>query len=486
VASRGISVQDSFRTNAAWRAGGAMIEIQAFNYNGRPPPSELRGIFGPEGGTLGRGPDNQLTLPDPARHVSRVQASIRFDGTRYLIANVSTANPIFLNEEEIESGAERPIHPGDALRVGLYQLIVCGAKGSPQVAVVKPGSELDTVVGPPILPSGVAPGDPVRMSGAGSVVSGLGPLAVPPRGATTSTGTSGAKPPAAAPSPPPGANLPPEPPFNVAYIVPPSAPPVARMLPPQAPATEPKVRTLQPAPRTITQHPAPSPPRNPTLQPSPTSGRSASSAGQGARMADPDALLAAFLRGAGVPSLAVPNGLTPELMELMGRLVYEGTAGVMELIAARRSTKRAMGAEVTVIAQQGNNPLKFLPTPEAAIMQMLGHRMPGYMRTADAMREAFDDLRAHEAGVIAGMRAALGAVLKRFDPAVLEQRLGAGGLLDALVPNAREGRLWNLYSERFHEIFREAEDDFQVLLGQAFVEAYEEQVAQDRAKRRLG
>jgi len=82
------------------------------------------------------------------------------------------------------------------------------------------------------------------------------------------------------------------------------------------------------------------------------------------------------------------------------------------------------------------------------------------------------------------MRAALGAVLKRFDPAVLEERLGKGGLLDALVPNAREGKLWNLFSERFQEIFHEAEDDFQALFGQAFIKAYEEQVAQDRAKRK--
>ena len=139
-----------------------------------------------------------------------------------------------------------------------------------------------------------------------------------------------------------------------------------------------------------------------------------------------------------------------------------------------------------MIVAQGNNPLKFLPTPEAAMMQMLGPKMPGFMRTADAMQDAFDDLRAHEIGVIAGMRAALSAVLKRFDPAVLEQRLGKGGLLDALVPNARESRLWNLFSERFHEILLEAEDDFQALFGQAFIKAYEEQVALDRARRKRG
>jgi FHA domain-containing protein len=751
-----------------------MIEIQAINYNGRPPTSELRGVFGPEGGTFGRGPDNKLTLPDPARHVSRVQASIRFDGSRYLISNVSAANPLFVNEEEVESGVERAIGPGDSLRVGLFQLVVREASDARPVAVPKPSSELDTVASmpgrkpaaaagldpllglgggagldnpfadllgdtaasppfagatssppsvapvpsrpsptprsgdpfadlmqpaapaagkaalapppasspppplsgdpfadlmqaapgrtapaptPPAAPlssdpfadlmrpaAGVAgkpaaaPGgaagkstfaggipddfdafalpskaprnsdDPLRdLAGAAVGLNALGagepkstmlefdlakkadpkdllqggtpslvdPLSavdpldlfggpedallgnrrdpfagnppmrdnVPelgasfkaPRGipeapaAGNSTGPVAAagkpmpglaasalqdtlvpvhrdkgrnEPPAppplaaataapakATPAPPqtshtapaPAPAAPPVSPIDVTYIAPQAAPPPPKPLPPPAPSAQPRVTTQQPAPRTTAQPPATRVPTQP-----PTGGRAAPPASPVARTADTDALLAAFLKGAGVPNMAVQNGLTPELMELMGTLVYKATAGAMELIAARQITKREIRAEVTMIVAQGNNPLKFLPTPEAAIMQMLGPKMPGFMRTADAMQDAFDDLRAHEIGVIAGMRAALGAVLKRFDPAVLEQRLGKGGLLDALVPNAREGKLWALFSERFQEIFREAEDDFQALFGQAFIKAYEEQVAQDRAKRKRG
>ena len=49
------------------------------------------------------------------------------------------------------------------------------------------------------------------------------------------------------------------------------------------------------------------------------------------------------------------------------------------------------------------------------------------------MRDAFDDLRAHQLGVMAGMRAALEGVLQRFDPAQLEGKLtrrsGIGSLL---------------------------------------------------------
>jgi FHA domain-containing protein len=175
-----------------------MIEIQAINYNGRPPASEMRGVFGPEGGTLGRGPDNRLSLPDPARHVSRVQASIRFDGSRYLISNVSAANPLFVNEEEIESGVERVIAPGDGLRVGLFQLVVRAAADAPAVATRKPMSELDTIAAAPSVPSPFAPPtatssglDSLLGTGGGGAAAGLNPFADLLGGAAAAPGPLG-------------------------------------------------------------------------------------------------------------------------------------------------------------------------------------------------------------------------------------------------------------------------------------------------------
>jgi FHA domain-containing protein len=196
-----------------------------------------------------------------------------------------------------------------------------------------------------------------------------------------------------------------------------------------------------------------------------------------------DPLLTAFLKGARMAGLSAPIQLTPALMETIGMLVYQATAGAMELIATRRITKREIRADVTMVVTQGNNPLKFLPTPEAAMMQMLGPKMPGFMATREAMEDAFDDLRAHEVGVIAGVRAALAEVLRRFDPATLEERLGKGGLLDSLVPAARRAKLWDLFQVQFEQLCREANDDFQSLFGEAFIKAYEDQIEQDRIRR---
>lgn len=194
-------------------------------------------------------------------------------------------------------------------------------------------------------------------------------------------------------------------------------------------------------------------------------------------VASPDALAEAFLRGAGLAPGALPNGLTPEIMTIVGSLLRSATAGAVDMLAARAATKREVQASVTIISVQANNPLKFLPNADAALLQLLGKKMPGFMRADVAMRDAFDDLRAHEVGVIAGTRAALTEVLGKFDPAVLGDKLSRGSVLESLMPSARKAKLWDMYLERYLQIRREAEDDFQSIFGRAFVQAYERETA---------
>lgn len=188
-----------------------------------------------------------------------------------------------------------------------------------------------------------------------------------------------------------------------------------------------------------------------------------------------DALTSAFMNAVGLPPGALPGGLTPELMTVIGGLLRTATSGAIDMLAARAATKLELQASVTIISSQSNNPLKFLPNAESALQQMLGKKMPGFMRADQAMRDAFDDLRAHEIGVIAGTRAALTEVLGRFDPSVLEKRLTGGSLLDSLLPAIRKTKLWEIYLEQYAKIRREAEDDFQSIFGRSFLEAYEQE-----------
>jgi FHA domain-containing protein len=194
----------------------------------------------------------------------------------------------------------------------------------------------------------------------------------------------------------------------------------------------------------------------------------------------PTELLAAFQRGLSV-RVDLP-ALTPELMERIGVLLREATQGTVDLLKARAETKREVRAQVTMVVSKGNNPLKFSPDVGFALSQLLLPQGWGFMRPEEAMRDAYDDLRAHQFGFMAGMRAALSGVLSRFEPAALEDRLAGRRLLDNLLPGSRKAKLWDLFEQMHGEISREANDDFAALFGREFVRAYEEQVARLQAE----
>lgn len=191
--------------------------------------------------------------------------------------------------------------------------------------------------------------------------------------------------------------------------------------------------------------------------------------------ADTTALLAAFQRGLGFP-LQPADGLSPERMEQIGRVLRESVSGTMALLTARALTKREIRAEVTMIVSKENNPLKFAPDVEFALVQLLAPQGRGFMEPVAAMRDAYNDLRSHQFGFMAGMRAALSGVLERFKPEALEGRISDRGFLDNVLPGSRKARLWDLYEQHYADISREAEDDFQTLFGRAFLRAYEEQI----------
>jgi FHA domain-containing protein len=194
------------------------------------------------------------------------------------------------------------------------------------------------------------------------------------------------------------------------------------------------------------------------------------------RTASDDELLAAFLRGL-ASTHQPPEMLTPGLMERIGSMLRSATEGTLQLLLTRQEFKREVRAEVTMIAAQANNPLKFSPTVEVALAHLLGPGVRGFMPPEAAMRDAFNDLRAHQFGVMVGMRAALAHVITRFEPAELEKKISAKSALDALFSANRKAKLWDQFVALYGGIASEAEDDFHNLFGKAFLEAYEEQMA---------
>lgn len=191
-----------------------------------------------------------------------------------------------------------------------------------------------------------------------------------------------------------------------------------------------------------------------------------------AASADLDALTRALCEGLGLPAL--PGGpLTPTRMRLIGVLLHEATRGTVELLIARAALKREVRAELTKIVARENNPLKFSPNVEVALSHLLGPTARGFIAPGAAMRDAYDDLRAHQFGFLAGMRAALEGVLKRFDPGVLESKLTQKSLLATLLPSTRKAQMWEVFQQLYSQISAEAADDFHELFGKEFLRAYE-------------
>ena len=208
----------------------------------------------------------------------------------------------------------------------------------------------------------------------------------------------------------------------------------------------------------------------------PAASQPAATPASAAGTATHDELLRALLAGAGLRDIEIPGGLTPQLMNQLGNLLHEATRGLLDLLAARANTKRQARADMTVIVTKDNNPLKFSPNVETALAQLLVPRGRGFMPPLRAVGDAYEDLRMHQQGFMAGMRSALALILTRFNPHELEQRLSDHSMVTSLLPTTRKAKLWDMFGALYGDISKEAESDFHALFGEEFLRAYQAHV----------
>jgi predicted component of type VI protein secretion system len=179
-----------------------------------------------------------------------------------------------------------------------------------------------------------------------------------------------------------------------------------------------------------------------------------------------------FFKGAGITG-PLPERPSPELMGTVGAMLRIAIDGLYRLVAMRALAKDEMQAPLTMTRVRDTNPLKFAPDAAVALQLMLNPPPRGFLAGPAALHDALVELESHQVGVVAGMRAALEAVLDRFDPAKLEASLGTSSLLESLQPARQKARLWHLYQEHFRSLRRETQEDFQHFFGKAFRDAYE-------------
>ena len=411
--------------------------------------------------TIGRGEECTLVLEDPKKHVSRVHVELeeKSEGAYTLIV-VSKVNPVFINGKRHAPGARLELRDGDRFELGEYELELLAPPSQARTAF--PVSDVEETTRPN---------------------NQLLQVPKPRQEKTVPVET-------VAPPPPPPVE---EPHFDSADL-----PPVEAGLFDEPAAPE----------------PAPAPPAAAAAAPAPAGGgdmfaeatymgaamdttaanlfdeatyvgRPGAGSGAPARAAvaaratDEAGMrtaVRAFLTGVGLEGKEVADADIELFLTQSGKIMRAAVEGAMALLAARATAKKELRAEDrTMVASKDNNPLKLMSDPQEALAFLFDtkDRTGGFLDPVQAVGDAFEDLRAHEVALFAGMRAALLGAIQRFDPKTLEVELekNAGGL-----GLNRKAKLWEQFASFQQKLARDAEDDFNKVFGKEFMGTYMAQV----------
>ena len=413
---------------------------------------------------IGRSNENDWILPDPERLVSAQHCVIQYKDGRYYLTDNSTNGVELVNAGiRLRRGNSEPLQDGELIRIGDYEIqarIDSGVKvtdSSPFAGGDSNSFEAlmgrqGAVVNAPLPTPVIAP----QFQGASAMdtlpdlFDFLTPTAVPP----------------------------PTQPDHV--------PAEQHDFRPPTPVAEPPVPVMSGSviPEDwdlLGEAPAPviSPP-TPVVVPEPPSALPVVEPPLAvADAAQPD-LLQAFLRGAGLDQLRLDKVQAEAQMESIGRSYRLMVEGLIDVLRARSSLKGEFRMQQTTIQPVENNPLKFAPNADEALLLLLRHGNQAFMAPDLAVRDSFDDLRAHQLAVMAGVEAAIKHLLTRFEPAQLEERMGKPGGLSSLFNGSRQAQYWQQFTELYNSISREAQEDFQDLFGREFSRAYEAHSARQR------
>jgi type VI secretion system protein len=483
-------------------------------------PTEF--VMHKRGAVIGRAMTCDWCLPDPRNHISSRHCEVRFDGGTYVLNDCST-NGTYLNGASDRMSAPRRIEDGDRFQIGHYD-VRARLTGDAYVAADRDA--------PPPAPAEWQGWD----SGFGSPAGGVAPAA--PSGG----GWDSSPPPPQSggarwqPALSPG--LAPQQPYQAAPFSPAPPPhggggwapshrapdlPTASTWDSPTPQADPASGWSSQAPD---RPPAPSPddvwgkiaegnvvdwarggfgqPAEPARDPlglTPPASTlpeklpappvaDAQPAGWGAAppvapaappqsQADP---VAPFLTGTGLTRDRLTDA-SPAMMERAGGLFRRLVAGLVVMVEARARAKAQMGAETTAFSVEGNNPIKYARTPDEALALLLNPAQSGFMDPARAIEDAFQDLQSHQMATLRAMQGALKATLDRFSPTAIRGRAEAKGVLERIVPAAREAALWQAYEREFGGVVQGSDEAFMDVFAKEFRRAYNEQARREPGSR---
>ncbi|MGU9857900.1 type VI secretion system-associated FHA domain protein TagH [Pseudomonas sp. LF245] len=391
---------------------------------------------------IGRSLDNDWVLPDPERLVSSQHCVIQYKDGRYYLTDNSTNGVELVNAGiRLRRGNSEPLQHGELIRIGDYEIqarIDFNVQASDsQPFAADAANSFEALMGAVANKPVIAPQfqSASSMDTLPDLFDFLSPSAVPPP--------------------------------TVADHVPSEQ---HDFRPPTPVAVEKPVASASVIPDDWDLlADAPAPVAAPVIQPPPVV--------ETPPQAD---LLQAFLRGAGLDQLRLDTADAAAQMESIGRSYRLMVEGLIDVLRARASLKGEFRMQQTMIQPAENNPLKFAPNADEALLLLLRHGNQAFMAPDAAVRDSFNDLRAHQLAVMAGVEAAIKHLLTRFEPAQLEERMGKPGGLSSLFNGSRQAQYWQQFTELYSNISREAQDDFQDLFGREFSRAYEDHSARQR------
>ena len=211
--------------------------------------------------------------------------------------------------------------------------------------------------------------------------------------------------------------------------------------------------------------------------------RSAAGAGRQRRVpanaAGDDALLAAFLEGAGMQDAAVQGSGGDDAG--LGKAFRDLVAGLRAVLIARAQIKSEFRIEQTMIQARGNNPLKFSAGDDDAWPRCSGpDAAPTWRRTRRwRMRCATSGCTSWRRWRRCRPRCARCST--GLDPAKLRVEAEQGGGM-TLLPAQKKARAWDAYEALHARTVQALADDFDSVFGKAFARAYERALQEIAAK----
>ncbi|WP_404361231.1 type VI secretion system-associated FHA domain protein TagH [Methylotuvimicrobium sp. KM1] len=472
------------------------LSLKIKMYKGKPLSEPKLVAFPNDEGTIGRSDDNTLVLPDPDKFVSRHHASIKYENGTYYLTDSSLAGLLIDNEANPLHNDSAPLHNGTLLKVGEYEIEAIITEDTSQDDFPFPDIFADSPskpTEPEELFSTQIDTEANRLMGdSGSPFPRHEELIDAKESETPEFEShlqDHASPlfdsfiaPQVEAAPKPFEEIPENLSFEDLFADSDSPSGNVKIKSDSRASStdmlnedfDPKPSLAEPDQSASESFTSPvAPPDSPqtsninSILAEPSDSSPETPLDQSVQSISDNGLFNAFLQGAGLDQNECATKNQLEAMQRVGRMFRQLVAGTVSVLRSRAEFKSLFRVNVTVIRAVDNNPLKFAVSTDDVLKQLIQNKEGGFLESVESIEQGFNDIMNHQLAMQAGIQASLTDLLKRFDPKTIEKQFEQGIVLQ------KKAKCWDSYQDTYRIESEEAVENF---FGDAFVEAYEEQM----------